>query len=414
MNLTPRSALPASFHLWWLASCLSATGSAMLGFALIWSATAHGVGTVALVSTVAAIPQILLVLLGGAIGDRHGPRHTLFGTTLARILLLALLFVPAMGAPGPALLVLASATGAVIAALHQPSAAVYPRLLVRDAEQLPRAMARISGSLHIARTLGVAAGGLMLAIWPLAAVVALNAAVTLLVLGLLLVLRPTAPVAEEPVKNRLGMLRTMAEGLLAARKLRIWPLLGAIALVSGAVLPTVGVVLPVLARGRGWSAAQAGMLDAGWAIGMLAVTGTVSVLGTPRRQGTSMIGGPLLVAVSVPLLALPLPPTAAIAVFALIGAGTALFTTQVAPLMVRLAPAGQMTRFQSLLILVQLAPPAALNGIFAWLAAQADALPALLPAALMAIGAAALLTPTARRRPFPGLDEEPVQTVRQA
>lgn len=384
------TALPRSFHLWWLATTASATGNAMLGFALIWSATAHGTGTVALVSTVAAVPQILLVLIGGAIGDRHGPRRTLLGTSTARILMLAAALVPALGEPSAALLVLTTAGGAVIAAVHQPSASVLPRLLVRDSDQLPRAMARISGSLQVARTLGVATGGLAVAAWSLAAVVALNLALTVLVLVLLLMLRTPASGAGRAAEGRGGMLRALLDGLRAARGLRIWPLLAAVALISGAVLPTIGVVLPVLARGRGWSGSQAGLLDAGYALGVLGVTLTIGVLGAVRSTRVALVGGPLLVALGSLVLALPLPPVAAIMVCTLIGAGTALFTTCIAPMLVRWAPARQMARFQSLLVLVQLVPPAALNGAFAWLGAQGGALPALLPAALMAAGAAVL------------------------
>lgn len=382
--------LPRSFHLWWLATTASATGNSMLGFAMIWSATAHGTGTVALVSTVAAVPQILLVLIGGAIGDRHGPRRTLLATSIARLLMLAAALVPALGEPSAALLVLTTTGGSVIAAVHQPSASVFPRLLVRDPEQLPRAMARISGSLQIARTLGVATGGLAVAVWSLAAVIAVNLALMLLVLGLLLVIRPLTSSLGPAARRREGMLRSLLGGLRAARDLRIWPLLAAVALISGAVLPTIGVVLPVLARGRGWSGAQAGLLDAGYALGVFAVTVAIGVLGAVRSPRVALTGGPLLVALGSLLLALPLPLVAAIAVCGVIGAGTALFTTCIAPMMVRWAPAAQMTRFQSLLVLVQLVPPAALNGAFAWLGGQGGALPALLPAALMAVGAAVL------------------------
>jgi len=360
----------------------------MLGFALLWTAIAHGVGTVALVSTVAAVPQVLLVLLGGAIGDRHGPRRTLLATTTAQIVLLAVILGPATREPGPALLVLASGAGAIIAAVHQPSASVLPRLLVQDPERLVRAMARISGSLQIARILGVAAGGVAVARWSLGTVVALTLSMMVLVLVLLLALRPvhTAPLPS----GRQNMLRTVADGLRAAREQRIWPLLAAVALIGGAVLPTVGVVLPVLARGRGWSSAQAGLLDAGWAGGMLTVTLLVSVLGTPRRH-TPMIVGPLLVAVGALLIALPVSSTVAIGVCGLIGVGTALFTTQIAPLLVRMAPVEQMVRFQSLLVLVQLAPPALLNAAFAALAAQGSGFVALVLAALMGAGAATLI-----------------------
>lgn len=380
-----------ALHFWWLAATVGGLAGPMLGFALIWSATAHGVGTVALVSTAAAVPQVLLVLFGGALGDRHGPRRTLLATTIARILLLAVILVPASGRPGAALLVLASGVGAVIAAVHQPSASVYPRLLVREPEQLARAMARISGSLQIARTLGVAAGGAAMARWSLGAVVAISLVMTVIVLVLLLVLRPVH--AASPARSRQSMLSTIADGLRAAGALRIWPLLAAVALISGAVLPTLGVVLPLLARARGWTSAEAGLLDAGWAAGMLAVTLFVSVLGAPRRR-TPMIAGPLLAAAGILLLALPVSPALAIAVCAVLGMGTALFTTQIAPLLVRLAPAEQMARFQSLLVLVQLVPPALLNGAFAALATQGGGLVALVLAALMGAGAATLILVT--------------------
>lgn len=298
-----------ALHFWWLAATVGGLAGPMLGFALIWSATAHGVGTVALVSTAAAVPQVLLVLFGGALGDRHGPRRTLLATTIARILLLAVILVAASGRPGAALLVL----------------------------------------------------------------------------------RPVH--AASPARSRQSMLSTIADGLRAAGALRIWPLLAAVALLSGAVLPTVGVVLPLLARARGWTSAEAGLLDAGWAAGMLAVTLFVSVLGAPRRR-TPMIAGPLLAAAGILLLALPVSPALAIAVCAVLGMGTALFTTQIAPLLVRLAPAEQMARFQSLLVLVQLVPPALLNGAFAALATQGGGLVALVLAALMGAGAATLILVT--------------------
>ena len=79
----PTTHLPAGFHLWWAVSTLHAAGSSMLAFALIWLATGHGPAAVALVSTVSVLPSLCLLLLGGALGDRHGPRSLLVATTLA-------------------------------------------------------------------------------------------------------------------------------------------------------------------------------------------------------------------------------------------------------------------------------------------------------------------------------------------
>lgn len=394
------SRLPARFHLWWAVSTLDTAGSSMLAFALIWLATGHGPAAVALVSTVSVLPALCLLLLGGVLGDRHGPRRLLVVTTLAQLTMLLILLVLIRDAPGIAQLAVTAGAISVLSAFRQPAAIVFPRLLISDDEQLARALARISGSMHIARILGVSAGGVAISIWPLSTLLAVCTALAALSLAALSRLRPSP--ATSTLENRPARLWTaLSAGIRSAHELRIWPLLTAVALVCAAVLPVVAVVLPSAARAQGWSSSQAALLEAAWAAGTLTVTLLVSFTGTITRAHRALIGGPLLMALALLALALVLPLALplplALGASAVLGAGTAVFTTHIAPLLLRRAPAGQMSRFQSLMSLVQLAPPAMLNGAFAALAGSGSATLALLLAAALA-GAAALVLVLAERR----------------
>ncbi|MGP9683820.1 MULTISPECIES: hypothetical protein [unclassified Brachybacterium] len=166
------------------------------------------------------------------------------------------------------------------------------------------------------------------------------------------------------------------------------------ALVCSAVLPVVAVVLPSWARANGWDASQASLLEAAWAAGTLTVTLLISITGTLSRQNLALIGGPVLMSIALGALASPPGPLgagAAILSAALLGVGTAVFTTHIAPTLLRLAPAGQMTRFQALVGVVQLAPPALLNSPFAALSGGGHASVALLLAAALAAGAALMI-----------------------
>lgn len=382
--------LPARFHLWWTVSTLSATGDAMLAFALIWIATGHGPLAVALVSTLSVVPRILLTLLGGVLGDRHGPRRLLLVTTVVRLVCLAAFAGVSLLTTGIAFLALAAGVNAVVGAFQQPAAVVLPRLLIAHEGQFARALARISGSLHVARILGVGLGGLAITALPLAAILGLNALVVALSLLVLGVIRPRVDAGAAPAAPAPGTLVALAEGIRSVHALHLGPLLLAVALVCAAVLPAVAVVLPSMARSHGWSAGHASLLEAGWAAGTLAVTLLISATGTIDRLRIPLVGGPAVVCAALVALALPVGAGPAVALAVLVGAGTAVFTTHVAPTLLRQAPRDRMIRFQSLMTVVQLLPPALLNAPLAGLAGTGRVAAALLLAAGMA-GAASLV-----------------------
>lgn len=382
--------LPAQFHLWWIVSTLSAAGDSMLAFALIWTATSNGPAAVAVVSTLAVVPRILLMLFGGALGDRHGPRRLLIATTAIQFVALVVLAGLSMVSSGVIFLAAAAGATAVISAFQQPAAVVLPRLLITHEDQFARALARISGSLHAARILGVGVGGLAITAMPLIGIFGANAAVVGLSLVVLCSIHPRSDRGgASATTGNASIWAALATGIKSVHELRIWPLLAAVALVSAAVLPTVAVVMPSMARSHGWTATQASLLEAGWAMGTLVVTLLISYTGTIPKQIVPMVGGPALICAALATLALPVSVPAAIALSVLTGVGTAIFTTHIAPTLLRMAPPDQLTRFQSLMAIVQLAPPALLNSPLAALSGTGRSSVALITTAGMA-GAAAV------------------------
>lgn len=382
--------LPAQFHLWWVVSTISAAGDSMLAFALIWTATSHGPAAVAIVSTLAVVPRILLMLFGGALGDRHGPRRLLIATTAIQFAALAVLAGLSIIFSGVVFLAVAAGATAVISAFQQPAAVVLPRLLITHDDQFARALARISGSLHAARILGVGIGGLAITALPLIAIFGANAAVVGLSLVVLCSIHPRSDRGKaSATTSGAGIWTALATGIKSVHALRIWPLLAAVALVCAAVLPTVAVVMPSMARSHGWTATQASLLEAGWATGTLIVTLLISYTGTIPKQVIPMVGGPALICAALAALALPVSVPIAIALSVLTGVGTATFTTHIAPTLLRMAPPDQLTRFQSLMAIVQLAPPALLNSPLAALSGTGRGSMALIITAGMA-GAAAV------------------------
>ncbi|WP_406046080.1 MFS transporter [Micromonospora sp. NBC_00898] len=130
---------------------------------------------VALVQTASLLPMLLLALPAGALADTFDRRHLLISVQLFLVVVAAALtLLTATGRMPPALLLTLTFAFGVGQALTLPAwAAVIPELVPRD--QLRAASALGSISVNVARAVGPAAAGVLIARVGVAPVFALNA-----------------------------------------------------------------------------------------------------------------------------------------------------------------------------------------------------------------------------------------------
>lgn len=347
--------LPRGFNLWVLTSVGFEFGSGVLSFALTWVASGHGPTVAAGVLVVTVAPSVLLSLLGGAVADRYGPRRVMIVGALGLMAVsggLALAVTLLAGSP-PILLLIAATLIGVISAFHRPAGGVFARLFVDD-NDLGAAMARAGLASQVARTIAPPLGGLLIGM------ISLNGIALLDVLGcvaMVITLTLIRPPLERSVKGEAVTLRAIGQGIsTAGRTPGVRTLLLCMAIVAGAVIPAVVLGIPLAARERGWSAAQAGLIEAGWIAGGILGGAWFAWRGTAVKVWRPMSVGPLVVAAGLGLLAVSPNWIVAAGGTVAVGLGVVVFTAHLFPTYVALAPSDMMSRFQSLLILVQQAP----------------------------------------------------------
>ncbi len=383
--------LPRRFHIWMLIAIVGAVGDSVLAFGLVWTSSGFGPAAVAATTTATIVPRVVFMVLGGVAGDRHGPHRTLVVVSAAQIGILAIILgvVSWLGTSALLLALIGFVTG-LAAGFQSPAATAYPRLLAGNAENVPKALARISGGIQIARIVGVPLGGVLVSIAGLAMIIVANAFATACVLVALKWVVPTISFERTSAAPSVGFLQSFRDGLRVVGQLQVWPFLISVALLCGAVLPSIAVSVPIAARSRGWSSRDAASIDAAWAVGLLTVTFLVGTLGTFRSPKLALTSGPLLASVGLLILGNATNSWRAVAAGALIGCGTAVFTTHVAPLLILKAPEEMLVRFQALLGVSQLLPVAIMNAPIAWAASYSNAQFAFVVAAALCIVSGAL------------------------
>ena len=188
------------FRAMWIASVASNIGTWMHTVAAGWLMTTLALSPllVALVQTATTLPTCLLALPAGALADTVNRRHWLiFSQTWLLLAAAALGVLSLMGVIGPWwLLGLTFALG-IGSGFNGPAwAAAIPELVSR--EELAAAVALNAVSFNIARAIGPALGGLMMAATSAGVVFLVNAASFLGVIVVLWVWRYEKPVREEP------------------------------------------------------------------------------------------------------------------------------------------------------------------------------------------------------------------------
>ncbi|MEV7048349.1 MFS transporter [Streptomyces anulatus] len=313
---------------WLGAYTASMVGDSIYFMALAWAAarTGSAAGT-GLVLAAGSIPRALLMLGGGVLADRLGPRRVVIGSDAARaVLVLGLAAILVLTAPTVGVLVAVALLFGAVDALFLPAVGALPPRI-----SPPGQLARIQGLRGLAARgasivgaplggVAVATGGPVLAFATAGALFALSLP---LLLGLRI--RPLpAPVKHGGTVSGGPEERTVTEEKPTARQdlvdglryIRHHPLLGPLMIVIG--LSELGFVGPLnlglilLSEQRGWGAAGMGWIVAGFASGAAGAALLIAVRGRVPRAGlvmclTVLVGATGIAAVaqipSVPLAA---------------------------------------------------------------------------------------------------------------
>lgn len=339
----------------WIAALFSSElGTAVLAFAITWTASGYGADTAAAVFTLTVTPPVLFGLLGGALADRFGPRKIMvascagMATTAATSAVIA-----ATAGVVPALLLVTATSIGTAGAFFRPSSTVFARHFVAD-DELGTAMVRAGMAGQLARSIGPPLGGMLLGVLSLTGAAWLAAAGATAALLTLLMIHP--PRRHHSAYDA-ATARGIADAVVAARSRRGVPaLLAAVAIVAGVVIPVVVLGIPVIARERGWSAIEAGLIEAGWIAGGLFCSALFAWRGPASKAWRPMFTGPGIIVLGLELLAMTPLWIVAMSSTVLVGAGVVTFTAHAFPTYTLLAPSAMVSRFHSLLLLVQQAP----------------------------------------------------------
>lgn len=276
---------------WLVAHTLSVLGSSVYFLSLGWAA--QDVATPAQVGMVMAagsLPRAVLMLGGGVVADRYGPRRVVIGSDAVRcVLILGVAVALAFGNPGLWLLVAVALVFGAVDALFMPAVgALPPRLTTGD--QLARLQGLRVLTIRLGQTVGPPTAGLALGLGGTA--VAFGLAGCLFVVSLILLwgLRldplpaPRAEAGENPPSR--GAWAELAEGLRYVRHHRLLgPLVLIVTLTDLAMSGPLNVGIVLLASDRGWGAAGAGWLVAGFGGGATAGAALLAIRGWLPRAG---------------------------------------------------------------------------------------------------------------------------------
>ncbi|BCL31294.1 MFS transporter [Streptomyces aurantiacus] len=293
---------------WLGAYVASATGDNVYYVALSWAAVQSGSPSQAgLVMAVSAAPRALLMLGGGVIADRFGPRRVLIvsnGVRCAAVVAVALLL--AVSSPGLWLLGLLALVFGVVDAVLMPALGALPaRITARG--QLARVHGMRGMASRLANVVGAPLGGLGVALGGAAAAFGTAALLFAVALPLLTAVRMRRRPQELPAGQELPArpaVRELRDGLDHIRRNPVLArLVLVIALSDLGFVGPMNVGLTLLADERGWGASGMGWVLAGFGAGAGAMSLLLTVRGRVPRAGLVLSAAIAAGAVAVGALA---------------------------------------------------------------------------------------------------------------
>ncbi|WP_304455831.1 MFS transporter [Nocardiopsis sp. YSL2] len=388
---------PRLYWAWLAGTGVSALGTQMLVFGLVWHAALVSPGLAAAVLSAQVVPRVLLTLHGGALSDRLGalPVMVVANTILCVVALMGVVAMSA-AAPGPIVMVVIALALGTVDAVDIPASASVPKLLVASTA-MGRAMAARQVVLQGAVLCGPPLGGVAITVLGLPATYgAGTAGYLVLIIVLCFVRSRTRPMPSADAGQ--GLNRQVRQGVAVVFGT---PLLRAVVLLTGAfamfVIPFSPLLVPVVSAARGWGAVTTGTAAGAFGAGMACVTLVVLWRGAASRAGAVAVAGMLIAAVGVGAAAAAPGPVAFCLVSVLVGLGTGVFSTHVGPLFMVACPREAVGRAQAVVTLAQWLPLLWANPLIGLLA-QTHSVTVLL--VLWGAGAAAAGVAALFARPF--------------
>ncbi|GAA3017196.1 MFS transporter [Streptomyces fulvorobeus] len=278
---------------WLTAYTASLVGDSVYFVALAWSAQkVAGPTEIGLVMATGALPRALLMLGGGAVADRFGPRRVVLGSDAVRCLLI-LAVAAAIALTGPSLWILIATAliFGIVDALFMPSVgALPPRITSPD--QLARVTGMRSLSIRLSQIAGPPIGGLAMGLGGAEAAFAVAGLLFALSIPLLLTLRlrPLEPRdAEQPPTPASSTWQDLIDGLRYIRGQRlIFPLVLVGAIGELGLTGTLNVGMVLLNDERGWGPSGYGFIISAFGAGAAASAALLAIVGWLPRAGLTM------------------------------------------------------------------------------------------------------------------------------
>lgn len=286
---------------WLVAYTASMVGDSVYYVALSWAAVRAGTATEAgLVMSASALPRAVLMLGGGVVADRFGPRRVVIGSDAVRcaaVCAVALLLF-ATG-PGLWLLAVLALVFGTVDAVFMPAVGALPARITGKG-QLARVQGMRGLAIRFASITGAPLGGLGVALGGAATAFALAGVLIAVSVPLLVTVRVREPAPDDTAgEERQGprsAWRDLRDGLRYVRGHRVLgPLMLAVALGDLGFVGPLNVGLTLLADERGWGASGMGWVLAGFGAGAGAVSLLLAVRGrlphAGRTAGWSVLAG---------------------------------------------------------------------------------------------------------------------------
>lgn len=308
---SPKAAYRDANVIRWLTGFgLGLLGDQIYFIALAWTTTQlFGPSFVGLVLGAGSVPRLILLLFGGALADRLGPKRMVIYSDSSRALIMVVLTILLLTTPpSVAILLTLAVLFGIVDALFLPAVGALPPLLVAPNE-LARLQSMRGFVQRASMIIGAPIAGMLVATNGLAAAFALNAVFFTASVIVLLMTRlnpPTEPPAPSQsqtsdLQSSVGIFGEIAVGIRYVRRKRL--LLAVITLTAATELGLAGplnVGIPLLASQAGWGASGVGLLLAGFGVGAMVSALFLTIIGRVSRAGmivciSIICMGPLLV-----------------------------------------------------------------------------------------------------------------------